>query len=402
LRAVRFYYSETSEPKKAETLLAGALVRAPQNNALKLELGALLVEMGKMAEARKLLTALVRTAPDLTHAHGLLAKITRYETGDDHIEVMKTRLNAAATVEDEVELAFALGKALEDTGTIGPAFSLYQRANQCHRRRISYSVSSDARLFRSLKTRFATKGAMPAAAGQDASGLPIFIVGMPRSGTTLVERLLSNHPDVGAGGELWTLDDLIRPELARILAHKDDGLARIADAYVETLQRKCPQTVHVTDKNPENFRWIGLIAQALPNAKIVALQRDARDNGLSIFKNYFGPEGIRYGYDLAEIGKYRRLHDDLMDHWRAVFPGHIYTCGYEDLTNDPKAEAARLFDFCGLDWNDEMLAIEKNPALVRTASIGQANRSIYQSSVNAWEPFGDYLGPLFAELDDKD
>ena len=399
LRAVRFYYSEISQPQKAETLLAGAMIRAPQDTALKLELSALLVEMGKTAEARKLLRALVQSAPDLSHAHGLLAKITRYEAGDTHIETMRTQLKAAQSPEEEIELAFALGKATEDVGNIDESFALYRRANQRHRKRIHYDISLDAKLFQSLKARFDVKEGKGATAGKCVSDVPIFIVGMPRSGTTLVERLLSNHSDVTAGGELWALDDLIRPRVKKILAHNNAALSEIAASYLEALHRKSPTARYVTDKNPENFRWIGLIAEALPNAKIIALKRDARDNGFSIYKNYFGSEGIKYGYDLGEIGKCRRLHDDLMAHWQAVFPDRIHTCDYETLTREPKAEARNLFDFCGLDYSDDLLAIEKNPALVRTASIGQANRGIYRSSVDAWERFRDHLGPLFSELD---
>jgi hypothetical protein len=226
--------------------------------------------------------------------------------------------------------------------------------------------------------------------------LPVFIVGMPRSGTTLVEQILSSHSAVAAGGELgfWRVR-LSGWRASGISGFPDPAaLAKAADDYCAVLREIGPGALRVTDKEPRNFMLLWLLRLAHPDARIIHCRRHPVDTCLSIFFANFGPHHV-YAWDRGDLVFYYRLYERLMDHWRRVLRADRFTeVDYETLVADPETETRRLIDFCGLNWDEACLAPERNNRVVNTASLWQARQPVYQSSVERWRRYEPWLGEL--------
>jgi hypothetical protein len=244
--------------------------------------------------------------------------------------------------------------------------------------------------------------------GGDSSQLPIFVLGMPRSGTTLTEQIISSHPDVHGAGELPDLMAIAQRDVAgtgavfpnNIPALDLAGLGTWGADYVNGLQRRAPTAKRITDKMPVNFLAIGLIHMMLPNAKIIHVDRNPVDTCLSCFMQLFSSRQDQT-YDLAELGRYYVDYARLMEHWRNVLPkGAFLDVQYEDIVADQETQARLMIAFCGLDWNDACIDFHKNKRPVRTASVSQVRQPIYKSSVERWRPYEKFLGPLLDALDD--
>ena len=227
---------------------------------------------------------------------------------------------------------------------------------------------------------------------------------MPRSGTTLTEQILASHPQVHGAGELSALSDVLSDfhavddlaKLAALDASELDGLARryrqLAHESVPTDRR------YVVDKMPHNFRYIGFIRLLFPQAKVIHCLRDPVDTCLSCYKRYFAGGGVRFAYDLTELGRYYCLYLNLMHHWHSVLPGYVYDLRYEDLIADQEGQSRRLLEFCGLPWDERCLTFYDSNRLVTTNSYHQVRQPIYRSSVQLWRRFEDHLAPLLDEL----
>ena len=313
------------------------------------------------------------------------------------------------TAGERSALLFALGKALEARGDTDPAFASFAKANALHRSGLGFDIVSAERLGDMIAQRF--DAAMPAgsqgAASQSAR--PIFVVGMPRSGTTLVEQIISAHPMVHGAGEIGVLGALVArtrgadgsafPRWTKPPAPAD--LRRLAEAYLGALDRIGDGKAKVTDKTVGNFQLLGLIQIILPNASIVHCRRDPRDVGVSCFTTRFS-SGHDYAYELGELGRYLRLYDRMMEHWRAVLPpGRIFEVDYEALVEDPEGGARRLVDHLGLPWDEACLRFYDSERSVGTASFAQVRRPIYRDSVGRWRRYEAHLGPLLEALDAK-
>jgi hypothetical protein len=244
--------------------------------------------------------------------------------------------------------------------------------------------------------------------GGNPSRLPVFVLGMPRSGTTLVEQIISSHPDVHGAGELPDLLEIAQRDIAgtgaafpnNIPAIDKAGLAGWAADYVAGLHRRAPDARHITDKMPANFLAVGLINMMLPNAKIIHVSRNPVDTCLSCFMQLFG-SGQEQTYDLAELGRYYADYARLMEHWRSVLPdGAFLDAQYEDIVADQETQARRMIAFCGLDWNDACIDFHKNKRSILTASVTQVRQPIYKSSVERWRHYEKFLGPLLDALGD--
>jgi hypothetical protein len=243
--------------------------------------------------------------------------------------------------------------------------------------------------------------------GGNLSDLPIFVLGMPRSGTTLVEQIIASHPDVHGAGELLDLQSITRRVVSgtggfpgNILALDSVAMNKWADDYVAGLRKHSPDARYITDKMPNNFWFVGLIHLMLPNARIIHVKRNPVDTCLSCFTKLFSGT-LNQTYDLSELGRYYVDYSRLMDHWRKVLPaGAFLDVQYEDVIADQETEARRMIDFCGLDWNDACIDFYKNKRSVGTASVTQVRRPIYKSSVERWRHYEKFLGPLLDTLGD--
>ena len=301
---------------------------------------------------------------------------------------------------DRMRLEFALGKAWMDVGVGGRAFAHLNSGNRLRRASFSYDVDADVARMDATAAAVGPELMGRHAGAGDPSDLPIFIVGMPRSGTTLIEQILASHPDVHGGGELTQLGALLGgaeyPGLASRLT--GERLAQLGRAYSEQIAALAPGRRRVTDKTPANFLHAGLIHLMAPNARIIHCVRDPRDTCLSCYTTLFA-SGQRFAYDLAELGTYYRGYAALMDHWRARLPPDRFTeVRYEDVVADLEGEARRLVAFCGLEWDDACLDFHTTRRQVRTASANQVRQPLYRRSVGRWERYADHLGPLTAAL----
>jgi len=337
--------------------------------------------------------------PNNAEAYRLRSVSVKYKRDAPEIGQMEDRLASfQSNSELAMHLEFALGKAYEDAELPKKAFEHWLSGNKKKRQTLSYSIEDDRKLCNKIESTFSEEFIESCAKSSSLSKRPIFIVGMMRSGTTLVEQILSSHSRVVGAGELSYTDDFVRNRII-------DGdiqsapMEEFTKGYLEYKYLGAAASDRVVDKMPINFLWIGYIKAAFPNAKIINLVRDPRDVALSIFKNYFISEGNQYAYDLKELAEFYLLYRKMMAHWGRVLPNAIYNITYECLVRDFESEARNLIGYCGLGWEDEVLKYQTtNARTVRTASVSQVREPIYSKSVNKWRDFEIELAPFIRVL----
>jgi tetratricopeptide (TPR) repeat protein len=334
-------------------------------------LGNMLREQGDFDEAMVHYNRAIAVAPANAEAHFHRAEIKTFHSEDSDLaalEALALRDNAPAFIH------FALGKALEDCGDFGRAFEHLRKGNDLKRRQIDYDEPAVARNFQRI-TGESFEGE------SDPSSVPIFVLGMPRSGSTLIEQILASHPKIHGAGERPALWDTARTWLA--------GLPAVAVGKTR-----------VVDKLPGNFLRIGLIRRILPNAKVIHTIRDPVDTCVSCYSKLF-TSGQHFSYDLGELGRYYRRYQDLMTHWRSVLPpGAMLDVAYEDVVDDLEGQARRLIAYCGLPWDDRCLSFHKTIRPVKTASAVQVRQPLFRSSLERWRKYENDIGPLLKELGD--
>ena len=377
----------------AEPLLRGVIAVDPGNSLAHAMLGDVLGEFGRFEEAKVLLrqaTALDAERIGAWHSLTILTKVTDADRG--LIAQMQDLLARPGRAEfDRILLHFALGKAHDDLGDHQRAIEHFDQGNALEHRRHRFDRDAFAVQIDGL-IRVFTPALFAAQTAAAADDLPVFIIGMPRSGTTLVEQIVSSHPAVAAGGELpfWS-EHALDSNQAR-------ARAELSADYLAVLRRLGPGAARVTDKNPFNFLMAGTIHLALPNARFIHCRRHPIDTCLSIFFIRFAARQD-FAYDRDDLVFYWRQYARLMAHWRSVLPpGRLLEIDYEALTADPEPSIRRMIAFCGLDWDDCCLMPEHNPRVVRTASVWQARQPVYRSSVERWRRYEPWLGALRALL----
>ncbi|MEZ5961815.1 MAG: sulfotransferase [Hyphomonadaceae bacterium] len=369
-----------------------------------INLGNSLKNLGRMDEALAALDRARELAPQSAAPLLAITQVKVFRNDDDpHLAALEALERKSELAEQQrIPLHFGLAKAYDDLGRPHEAFVHMQAGNALKRQAAGYDEVRSLEFFERIKATFDVEFIARARAGY-ADATPIFVIGMPRSGTTLVEQIISSHPLVGAAGEITALNDATRvlgafPEA--VSGAEDANLARVGEAYVRKLRTYAPNATHVTDKTPSNFYLIGLIHMALPQAKIVHVTRDPVDACLSCYSKLF-TRGQNYSYDLAELGRYYRAYDSLMQHWRRVLPaGRMLEVRYEDVVGDTEGESRRLLAYCGLDWDEGVLAFHKSARAVSTASANQVRQPIYITSVARWRRYEAHLGPLLEALGD--
>jgi hypothetical protein len=298
-----------------------------------------------------------------------------------------------------VDLGFALGAALDSCGAYDAAFDAYAEANRLSRalggpRAVYDPAAHESFVDRIIATFTADR---VAALRTTSEASPVFVCGMFRSGSTLTEQILAAHPRVTPGGELELLPRMVATELSpfpeRMPRVKAADMERLAAAYAGTVSRLFPEAELVTDKRPDNFLYVGLIKILFPKARIVHTRRQPLDNCLSVYFLHLNPE-MSYALDLVDAGHYLRQERRLMAHWASLFGPDILDFSYDALVRDPEPSAARLLEFCGLEWSDACLRFHQLDNAVRTASVWQVRQPLHQRSSERWRNYERRLGPL--------
>lgn len=378
-----------------------ALELDPENAGAANNLGTLLYQMGRRAEAETAYLRAVEVRPGFAQAHRNLSAVHRYTPDDPLLGVLDRNLATSANDRDTMYLRFARSKAYEDCGDHAQAFSSLVEANAARKRLNRYDISVDELLFSTLHRLF-ERPLEPLPRG-NGTLRPVFILGMMRSGTSLVEQIVSSHSSVFGAGELESLGKLCLPAVETFLSTgrhpAASDMAALRDAYLTEIRSLSGGGYAVvTDKMPANFRWIGFILAAFPEARIIHMRRDPVATCWSIFKNYFSSDGNGFAFDLGDIAAYWKLYSGLIDHWHGLFPGQIMDVPYEALTHEPEPWARRIVDHAGLPWEDGCLDFHRNDRAVRTASALQVRQQIYTGSSEAWRMYETQLQPLVTAL----
>ena len=389
------------EPALAAYERAAALPGPGQQDAVA-NRGALYMEFGHKAEALK---AFEEAAEAFPNSAGILCGRTdlhRFEPGDPLIAKMETLLaREGITVADRTTLHFGLGKAFLDIGDSERAFRHYDEGNRLKRATFAYEADANDRWMARIAEAF-SPALLEAKAGQGArSAMPVFVLGMPRSGTTLVEQILASHPMVQAAGELKRLHTLVDrladfPECAPNLS--DAQLKALGEAYLAYIAPMAAGRRHVVDKMPSNFLLCGMIRLILPDAHIIHCRRDPVDTCLSCYTKLFAGEQA-FSYDQSELGRYHRAYQALMAHWRAILPASYFLeVDYEALVMDIEPQTRRMLDFLGLPWDEACLRFHETERPVRTASVNQVREPLYRTSAGRSRKHATQLGPLLQAL----
>jgi tetratricopeptide (TPR) repeat protein len=372
-------------------------------------LGNVLKDYGKFAEAMAHYDRAIAIKADYAEVHFNRSGIKTFRNGDTDLAALEALANKSELPETKkLYVNFALAKALEDSGDYVRAFEQMREGNALKRRQITYDEASVGRFFerivsvfdKSLFDRFQGCG--------DPSSVPVFVLGMPRSGSTLIEQILASHPRIHGAGERTGLEMAARSVLnangptvqyPECIPDLDEAsVRRIARLYLADLPEPPEGKTRITDKMPGNFASVGLIRMILPNARIIHTTRNPIDTCVSCFSNLFA-SGQPFTYDMAELGRYYRRYNELMNHWRSVVPPEaMLDVAYEDVVDDLEGQARRLIDHCGLSWDDRCLDFHRNSRSVRTASAVQIRKPLFRSSLERWRKYEAFLVPLLQEL----
>ena len=301
---------------------------------------------------------------------------------------------------DKCHLSYAYAKMNEDVGKFDFAFENYVAGGAIRRKLLRYDQKVDEQLFKSIKlTAPKLSSTCLKVENIQRNITPIFILGMPRSGTTLVEQIISSHSKVQGAGELKILGNVGGSIGLGRKAATHKSLFEVRKSYLSALKKISSGKQFVTDKMPHNFLYIGLILNAIPEARIIHVKRDPAATCWSNFKHYFSTEGLGYSYDLKNTVSYFKLYQDLMEFWQRQYGSEIYHLDYDKLTIKQELETKKLIEFLELEWENSCLSPQTNKRSVRTASQQQVRKKVYKGSSEAWRKFEPFLNAVFEKLE---
>jgi tetratricopeptide (TPR) repeat protein len=388
-----------------------ALQLQPQEAGLRMSIGHLQKTLGRRAESEASYKAVLTMDPGRAEAYWSLADLKNYVFSDEEVAAMRRLIESdPRDPSNEAQLDFALGKALEQRQQYHEAFACYARGAELRRREAPFDIAQFEHRCARIRAFFDAAFFAAHRGGGDPSPAPIFIVGLPRSGSTLVEQILASHSAVEGTMELLNVLNIVR-EFDDMAPGRTGYPETVGGASAERMSelgcRYIEQTAPLlrlgrrrfTDKLPNNFSHIGLIHAILPHATVIDVRRHPMDACFSTFKQYFA-EGQNFSYDLEDLGRYYRSYLTLMDHWDGVLPGKVLHVRYEELVRSPEAGIRRLLEHCALDFEPACLAFHETRRAVRTASAEQVRQPIYTSAVGYWRHFERELEPLRRALGD--
>jgi len=344
--------------------------------------------------------------PDNGETYRIFGASHKFSADDPLLQQMLARWKDPALSDtNRMNLGFALAKALEDSQQYDKVFSYLNTANALMRKAYPYDVHSRAVELDKVRAAFDGVDFEARAGWGDSSFAPIFVTGLPRSGTTLVEQILASHSTVTGAGEIGEFSReglrlIATPQgsFHAVAGLSEDQIAELGHHYTAYMRGLFPEADRITDKSIQTYTLMGFVKLALPRARVVVVRRDPRDNLLSIYKNVFLEGAHRYAYSLHDLGIYYKLFEQTIDYWRARLPGYFHEISYDALTADPETEARNLLAACDLEWEDACLSFHQNRNRVDTLSVYQVRQPIYRSSVKAWQRYENDLGELFEAL----
>ena len=367
--------------------------------------------VGELKKANNEALEILEIDPNNIPAHKLISSINKYHEGDPHIKVMENLLanQNKISIESKIDLHYSLGKAYEDIKMFDKSFHHFDLANNLKNDTVRYKKENLEILSSSIIDIFKDIDLNKLKKESNNKSI-IFIIGMPRSGTTLVEQIISTHKKISGAGELIYLEEtitknfldngrLIKKNFLEECKNKNN---KIENQYNELLNLHEFKSETITDKAPHNFRWIGFIKIFFPNSKIIHCIRNPKDNCLSIFKNNFISDGMNWSYSQKNIARYYNFYHNLMKFWKSKVPNSIYDVKYESLIDNPENEIKKIIKFCNLDWDKNCLDFHKKSTTpIKTVSVSQAKNSIYKTSVNISDFYEENLSILFKNLNIK-
>lgn len=403
-------YRDMGNLVAAEAAYRKAHTQDRKNPLYAAVLGRLLMQRGEHKQSVELFNQALKT--DQACIPALCGLAASKKISPESVEVDLFRRAAgrvpALSLRDQIDFMFAWGKLHDDIGDYDNAFACLREANRLRRLQRPYSLAIEEAIADAIIAGFTREFISSFEASGSTSEVPVFIVGMPRSGTTLTEQIISSHPRVHGAGELKFINDIVSEFIGLDSAERvkqgigsltPEKLTVMGDRYVDRVCGEDAGAGRITDKMPANFWYLGLIRLIAPNARIIHVRRNPVDTCLSCYQQDFA-EGQGFSNDLTDLGHYYGLYRRMMAHWHEVMPGQIHDVDYESLVNDPDVTVRRLIEHVGLEWDDACLRPDENRRVVRTASQWQVRQPVHTQSVERWRRYETHLGPLVQALRD--
>ena len=360
-------------------------------------------DIGDKEKFLKNINKVLKLKPSWGAAYFHLSQVIKFKKNDPYISQMQIILDSNNLDEvDQTNLNFALSKAYEDTGNHDEQFKALDEGNRLRKKSLNYNLSRDEKLFSRIREAFNPPPSILKNISYGNSNInPIFILGMPRSGTSLVHQILDSHIQVHGAGELNHLNKAVFPYIKQNNSINKSGFSKknlisIRQKYIDSVTSLSFNEKFVLDKMPLNFRYIGFILCAFPEAKIIHIKRDPMATCWSIYKYFFN--GNAYSFNQEDLAKYYALYEDIMKLWYELFPDKIYNLNYEYLTINQESETRNILKYCNLDWDENCLNFHKNKTAVKTTSSMQVRQKMYQGSSEVWKQYESYLQPLIKGL----
>ena len=381
--------------KYEEAINLNNLIPYPYNN-----IAIALAAKGKISEAKKNFLKATEIKPDFAEAHRHLSKLIKYDKRNSHlIQLEKLDRSASLSGDDSCHLKFALAKAYEDIGEIDLAFQAYCEGNYLRKKALKYHIDQDKKYFQDLMEiqPELVKQARTVKYGKSQI-TPIFIIGMPRSGTTLLEQIISSHHEVTGAGELSFIQRLKNHYFSDKNNITGSQIKNFREHYLKELANLSGGKKFIIDKMPLNFRYVPFIVAALPEARIIHITRNPRAVYWSNFKQYFSDKGLRFCYSWVDILDYYGMYKAMMLEWNKNYPKKISTCDYDRLTNKQEIETTKIISELNLKWDSNCLKPHQNTRIVKTASQQQVRQKVYKNSSTEWQVFEENLRMKFGNI----
>ncbi|HET7334313.1 MAG TPA: sulfotransferase [Rhizomicrobium sp.] len=401
------FYSQTNRHEDAARVFQRVCVLRPADPGVHYHLASAYVALGNMEKVEAIFDDVLRKRPHEFEAYYNRTNLRKQTPERNHVAEMERVLNDMLVSDSGGPLlCYSLAKELEDLGEWKRSFTYLRRGADMRKRQSGYRVEPDLEFLERYQKQFDESFFAQARPGYEAES-PFFVLGMPRSGTTLVDRIISSHSKVGSVGESREFTNTVVRQtdeggevtVIALVRAKEFDYEKIGREYCDSINGWLPGYAHLLDKTPSNFSFIGTILTALPNAKIIHLRRHPVDSCYAMYKTLFR-SGFDFSYDLKDVGRFYLGYLKLMEHWRRVLPGRFHDVYYEDIVNNQEEESRKMIAFCGLDWEDACLSFEKNSSPSLTASAAQVRQPIYKSSVALWRRYEEELAPLIRTLRD--